>query len=128
LVFFAAFKDHLGFYGVSKDVLEQFRDELAPFRTSTTTLHFSAENPLPAPLVEKIVRARVAENEEPRDTGKNRGTESRPVSTRPSRGQAGDRPVRSRAGCLHMTGGNPGLLSSRSRNRRTNANMMTFPR
>ncbi len=63
LVFFAAFRNHLGFYGVSKEVLEQFRDELAPFRTSTTTLHFSAEQPLPAALVEKIVKARVAENE-----------------------------------------------------------------
>lgn len=63
LVFFAAFKNHLGFYAVSKQILDTFKSELAPFRTSTTTLRFSAEDPLPASLVTKIVRARVEENE-----------------------------------------------------------------
>lgn len=63
LVFFAAFRNHLGFYGVSKNVLDTFRNELAPWRTSTTTIHFSAENPLPASLVTRIIRARVEENE-----------------------------------------------------------------
>jgi uncharacterized protein YdhG (YjbR/CyaY superfamily) len=63
LVFFAAFKNHLGFYGVSKKVLDTLRSELRPYRTSTTTLHFSADNPLPASLVTRIVRARVEENE-----------------------------------------------------------------
>jgi uncharacterized protein YdhG (YjbR/CyaY superfamily) len=63
LVFFAAFADHLSFFGVSKPVIAQFRDEVAPFRTSSTTLHFSADRPLPASLVSRIVKARVAENE-----------------------------------------------------------------
>jgi uncharacterized protein YdhG (YjbR/CyaY superfamily) len=63
LVFFAAFKNHLGFYGVSRHVLDRFSSELAPYRTSTTTLHFSADNPLPASLVTRIVKARVEENE-----------------------------------------------------------------
>ncbi len=67
LVFFAAFKNHLGFYGVSKKVLDTFGSELLPYRTSTTTLHFSADNPLPASLVTRIVRARVEENEARRD-------------------------------------------------------------
>jgi uncharacterized protein YdhG (YjbR/CyaY superfamily) len=63
LVFFAAFKNHLSFYGVSKKILDAFSSELGPYRSSTTTLHFSADNPLPASLVTKIVRARVEENE-----------------------------------------------------------------
>ena len=63
LVFFAAFRDHLGFYGVSREIIDRFSSELEPFRTSSTTLHFSAENPLPAALVTHIVKARVAENE-----------------------------------------------------------------
>jgi uncharacterized protein YdhG (YjbR/CyaY superfamily) len=67
LVFFAAFKNHLSFYGVSKEVLETFSSELRPYRTSSTTLHFSAEHPLPASLVTKIVRARIEENETRRD-------------------------------------------------------------
>jgi uncharacterized protein YdhG (YjbR/CyaY superfamily) len=68
LVFFAAFKNHLSFYGVSKEVLETFSSELRPYRTSSTTLHFSAEHPLPASLVTKIVRARIEENETRRDS------------------------------------------------------------
>jgi len=64
LVFFAAFKNHLGFYGVSREVLDTFSSELAPFRISTTTLHFSSEHPIPAPLVTRIVQARVEENEQ----------------------------------------------------------------
>ena len=70
LVFFAAFKNHLGFYGVSKKVLDTFSSELEPWRSSTTTLHFSADNPLPTSLVTKIVRARVEENEARRDARK----------------------------------------------------------
>jgi uncharacterized protein YdhG (YjbR/CyaY superfamily) len=67
LVFFAAFKNHLGFYGVSKQILDRFSSELGPYRTSSTTLHFSAEHPLPASLITKIVRARIEENETRRD-------------------------------------------------------------
>lgn len=62
LVFFAAFKNHLGFYGVSREVLEQFKSDLKPFRVSGTTIHFSASHPLPASLVTGMVRARIAEN------------------------------------------------------------------
>lgn len=63
LVFFAAQKHHLGFYGVSKVVIDRFHDQLRQYRTSTTTLHFSADNPFPASLVTRIVKARVEENE-----------------------------------------------------------------
>lgn len=63
LVHFAAFKDHCSFIVVNKSLIETFRSELGPFTTSGATIHFSAENPLPASLVEKIVRARKTENE-----------------------------------------------------------------
>jgi uncharacterized protein YdhG (YjbR/CyaY superfamily) len=43
--------------------LKKFNNELADFEISGTTIHFTAENPLPATLVKKIVKARVAENE-----------------------------------------------------------------
>jgi hypothetical protein len=48
---------------VSRAVLEAFRNELAPFRVSGTTIHFTAGTPLPAKLVGTIVAARVKENE-----------------------------------------------------------------
>lgn len=63
LVFFAAFPGHLIFFGVSKPVLAQFPNEIAPFRASSTTFRFSADCPLPASLVTRIVKAWFAENE-----------------------------------------------------------------
>jgi len=63
LVFFAAFKNHCSFYVVSKSILKTFSNELKPYDTSGTTIHFSAKNPLPATLVKKIVKARIEENE-----------------------------------------------------------------
>jgi uncharacterized protein YdhG (YjbR/CyaY superfamily) len=63
LVFFAAFPRHLGFYGVSRPLVEAFGDELAGFGVSGTTVHFSADRPLPDDLVTRFVRARMAENE-----------------------------------------------------------------
>ncbi len=63
LVFFAAFRNHYSFYVVSKSIMDTFSSELKPFEISGTTIHFSAEHPLPAALVRKIVKARLEENE-----------------------------------------------------------------
>ena len=63
LVFFAAFKSHCSLYVASKSVMKTFSRELRPYNTSGTTIHFSAENPLPSALVRKIVKARIEENE-----------------------------------------------------------------
>ena len=63
LVHFVARESYCSFIAVSKTVLEKFKVELASFDTSGTTIHFMVENPLPAALVKKIVKARVAENE-----------------------------------------------------------------
>ena len=63
LVHFVARASYCSFIAVSKTVLEKFKDELAGFDISGTTIHFTAENRLPAALVKKIVKARVAENE-----------------------------------------------------------------
>jgi uncharacterized protein YdhG (YjbR/CyaY superfamily) len=63
LVFFAAFKNHCSLFVASKTVLKAFTGELAPYDVSGTTIHFSADHPLPAALVRKIVKARIKENE-----------------------------------------------------------------
>lgn len=63
LVFFAAFPHHLSLYGVSRTLIEAFRDDLAGFEVSGTTIHFSADRPLPDELVTRLVRARMQENE-----------------------------------------------------------------
>ncbi len=63
LVSFAAFEHHLSFFGANADVRRRFAKELEDFEQTTGTIHFTPERPLPAALVKRIVRARVAENE-----------------------------------------------------------------
>jgi uncharacterized protein YdhG (YjbR/CyaY superfamily) len=63
LVHFAAFRNHCSFFAVSKSIIDRFSNDLEPWDTSGTTIHFSAKNPLPASLVKKIVKARIEENE-----------------------------------------------------------------
>jgi uncharacterized protein YdhG (YjbR/CyaY superfamily) len=63
LVHFAAFRNHCSFFAVSKSIMDRYSNELEPWDTSGTTIHFSAKNPLPASLVKKIVKARIEENE-----------------------------------------------------------------
>lgn len=63
LVCFAAFANHCSFYVVNKSILKTFSNQLKPFHTSGTTIHFSPERPLQASLVKKIVKARIKQNE-----------------------------------------------------------------
>lgn len=64
LVCFAAFKNHCSFFVVNKDILKIFAKELETYNTSGTTIHFTTSKPLPALLIQKIVKMRVKENEE----------------------------------------------------------------
>ena len=63
LVAIAAFRDHCSFFPLGASVLDAFAEELKPFRVSKGTLHFPLDKPLPAALVKKIVKARIAQNE-----------------------------------------------------------------
>ena len=62
LVYYGAFKDHCSFFVGSSRVRLQFSPELKPFEAGKGTLRFTPERPLPAKLVARIVKARVAEN------------------------------------------------------------------
>src|SRR5213080_3344492 len=62
LVFFGAWANHCAFYPGSSATLKKFRNELRDFQTSKGTIRFSPGNPLPVPLVRKLVKARIAEN------------------------------------------------------------------
>jgi uncharacterized protein YdhG (YjbR/CyaY superfamily) len=63
LVAFAAFRDHCSFFPLGSSVLDAFAEELKEFRVSKGTLHFPLDRPLPAALLKKIVKARIAQNE-----------------------------------------------------------------
>lgn len=62
LVYFAAFTDHCSLFGAGASVRLKFAAELKDFDGGKGTLQFTPEHPLPAGLVTRIVKARVAEN------------------------------------------------------------------
>ena len=51
---------------MSPAVMEAFKNELKDFPTSKGTIRFPVDKPLPAALVKKIVKARLAEKERKR--------------------------------------------------------------
>ncbi len=57
LVSFAAFKDHCSFFPMSLAVMDKFKKELAGFDQTKGSVHFTAENPIPAVLGRRIVLA-----------------------------------------------------------------------
>ncbi len=61
LVAFGAFKKHLSFFPMSSTLIAKY-PEAAPFATSSGTLQFQPEEPIPAALVTKLVKARIAQN------------------------------------------------------------------
>lgn len=63
LVGYAAFKEHCSFFPMSATLLDDFAADLKDHRTSKGTLQFPVDKPLPAPLLKKLVKARVAQNE-----------------------------------------------------------------
>ena len=60
LVFFSAFKNHIGFYSIPEGN-EAFRRELAPYAGEKGSLRFQLTSPIPYDLVKKIVTFRVKE-------------------------------------------------------------------
>jgi uncharacterized protein YdhG (YjbR/CyaY superfamily) len=60
LVYFAAFKNHIGFFPTSSGV-EAFKKELTPYAISKGTIRFPLDKPIPFDLVEKVVKFRLNE-------------------------------------------------------------------
>jgi uncharacterized protein YdhG (YjbR/CyaY superfamily) len=63
LVAYAAFKKHCSFFPMGSRGIEEFAEELAGYRVTKGTIHFSLDQPLPKALVTKMVKACVARNE-----------------------------------------------------------------
>ncbi len=63
LVYFAAQKNHIGFYPTSSGVIA-FKKELAGYKTSKGAVQFPLDKPIPLKLVSTIVKFRVKENSE----------------------------------------------------------------
>lgn len=64
IIAFAAFTNHCSLFPMSGAVIEKFKSDLQHFHTSKGTLQFPLDKPLPASLVRKLVKARIAENDQ----------------------------------------------------------------
>ncbi len=61
LVYFAAFKKHIGFYATPSGHIE-FKDELSKYKQGKGSVQFPHDQPIPYNLIERIVKFRVIEN------------------------------------------------------------------
>jgi uncharacterized protein YdhG (YjbR/CyaY superfamily) len=74
LVYYAAYKTHIGLYPAPEPIVH-FKKELAKYPTSKGAIQFPIDKPLPLSLIKKIVKFRVAkENNNPK-AGKKENTE-----------------------------------------------------
>jgi uncharacterized protein YdhG (YjbR/CyaY superfamily) len=71
LVYFAAHKNHIGFYPFTT-AIKAFRNELTPYHTSKGGIQFPHETPLPVGLIRKMIEFRVRENIEKAALKKNK--------------------------------------------------------
>jgi uncharacterized protein YdhG (YjbR/CyaY superfamily) len=58
LVYYAAYKEHIGFYPTSTPI-EVFKNELAPYKFSKGAIQFPIGEPMPLDLITRIVKFRV---------------------------------------------------------------------
>lgn len=63
LVAFGAASNHCAFFPMSSNTVAEHKEDLKDYQTSKGTIRFSVDKPLPATLVRKLVKARIAEQE-----------------------------------------------------------------
>ncbi|HMV48401.1 MAG TPA: DUF1801 domain-containing protein [Blastocatellia bacterium] len=61
LVYFAAYKNHIGFYP-GPGGIDAFKEELSAYELSKGTIRFPLDKPVPLTLIGKIVKFRVQQN------------------------------------------------------------------
>ncbi len=61
LLYFAAFKKHIGFYALPSGN-EAFKKEISTYKTGRGSIQFSLGKPMPIDLITKIVKFRAKEN------------------------------------------------------------------
>jgi uncharacterized protein YdhG (YjbR/CyaY superfamily) len=61
LVYYSAFKAHCSLFAASGAVMERLADELQGYGLAKGTIRFPIGEPLPRPLVKKIVKAKLQE-------------------------------------------------------------------
>jgi len=67
LVAYSAHKNHYSLHAISTQLLETYKDELASYYTTKGSIRFPYGDPLPEALVQKLVKARLEENQARQD-------------------------------------------------------------
>ena len=87
LVYFGAAANHCAFY--PGGMVKNFKDELDGYETSKGTIRFQPERPLPASLVHRIVKARLAQNAARASKAKQaKPKQAKPKRTKPKQAKA----------------------------------------
>jgi uncharacterized protein YdhG (YjbR/CyaY superfamily) len=60
-VYFGYAKAHIGLYGISSKVIEEYREEVGPYLAFKGTVRLPLDKDLPLDLVRKLVMARMKE-------------------------------------------------------------------
>jgi len=62
VVAYGAFSDHCSLFPMGSAAIVRFANELKGYQVTKGTIHFPLDKPLPAALLKKIVKARLADN------------------------------------------------------------------
>lgn len=71
LIYFAGFKAHVSIYPMTTTIRRQFRKELSQYLSGKGTAKFPLDEPIPYPLIERVVKFRVQEPSVKADRAKN---------------------------------------------------------
>lgn len=63
LVYFAGYKQHIGFYPTASGIAE-FQEEISKYKNAKGSVQFPLDKPMPLALIKKMVKFRVKENSE----------------------------------------------------------------
>lgn len=69
LVYFAAYRNHIGFYALPSGN-EAFKKELQHYKTGKGSIQFPLDEPMPLDLISRIVKLRANENLRKKQTSK----------------------------------------------------------
>jgi uncharacterized protein YdhG (YjbR/CyaY superfamily) len=61
LMHYAGFTNHCSIFGMTRSAFDKFKEELKEYKTSTGTIQFTAEKPLPDRMLREIVRLKMSE-------------------------------------------------------------------
>ena len=60
IIWFAAFENHCSLFPTAR-IIQMFHEDLKPYTVSKGTIQFPTDTPLPASLIKKMVKARLAQ-------------------------------------------------------------------